>query len=112
MIIMKRGTGTRIKWSIKKFSRMEARIYNFEGWISLTDPDKLRKLMESELRKSGFLIVNFIEHFFDGEGYTCVWLLAESHLAVHTFPEHNKSYIQLSSCSSEKLNNLKASLRV
>jgi len=38
------------------------------------------------------------EHFFNPFGYSALWLLSESHFAVHTFPEHNQSYIELSSC--------------
>ena len=35
-------------------------------------------------------------------GYSALWLLAESHFAVHTFPEERKSYIELSSCVEDK----------
>ena len=51
------------------------------------------------LLNSGFKILQSIEHHFDPYGYTALFLLAESHLAIHTFPEENKSYIELSSCN-------------
>lgn len=35
---------------------------------------------------------------FDPFGYTCLILLSESHLAIHTFPERGKAYIELTSC--------------
>ena len=41
------------------------------------------------------------EHPFNPQGYTALWLLSESHFAVHTFPEFGKSYIELSSCNLE-----------
>ncbi len=56
------------------------------------------------LLQSGFTVLNFIEHVFQPQGYTAIWLLAESHLAIHTFPEHNTTFIELCSCSEEKLN--------
>lgn len=40
-----------------------------------------------------------MEHHFEPQGYTAVWLLAESHCALHTFPEENKAYVELSSCN-------------
>ena len=39
-----------------------------------------------------------MEHYFTPYGYTALFLLAESHFALHTFPEENKTYIELSSC--------------
>ena len=51
---------------------------------------------------SGFTILGKLEHFFEPAGYTNLWLLAESHCALHTFPEETKTYIELSSCSIDK----------
>lgn len=42
------------------------------------------------------------EHHFSPQGYTCLWLLAESHLALHSFPEEAHTYIELSSCNAGK----------
>ena len=39
-----------------------------------------------------------MEHYFTKQGYTGLWLLAESHFAIHTFPEEDKIYIEISSC--------------
>ena len=50
---------------------------------------------------SGFGILNFIEHHFEPQGYTGLWLISESHFAIHTFPEESKTYIELSSCNRE-----------
>ena len=54
--------------------------------------------LENMLIRSGFTIINKIEHFFPHQGYTGLWLLAESHFAIHTFPEENKIYVEISSC--------------
>ena len=76
-------------------------IYNYQVWVDIIDPDKLYKTLDSILRESGYTILNEMEHHFPIQGYTCLWLLAESHLAVHTFPESNCSYIELSGCNEE-----------
>lgn len=47
-------------------------------------------------------MLRVIEHHFEPQGYTALWLLGESHLAVHTFPEHGISYLELSSCMMDK----------
>jgi S-adenosylmethionine decarboxylase len=47
---------------------------------------------------SGFNIENKQEKHFMPFGYTSLYLLSESHFAIHTFPEHKKTYIELSSC--------------
>ena len=56
------------------------------------------------LLDSGFKILGFVEHSFEPIGYTGLWLLAESHLAVHTFPERGVTYVELSSCNLEYYN--------
>ncbi|HAN79695.1 MAG TPA: spermidine synthase [Bacteroidales bacterium] len=80
---------------------MKAEIFESKFWISETNAAVLKSETEILLLKSGFQIVGFTEHYFQPQGFTCVWLLAESHCAIHTFPEKNKSYILLNSCNSE-----------
>ena len=80
---------------------MKAWIDNHSSWITETSPEKLKLIFEQILRKSGFGILNFMEHAFEPQGWTGIWLLAESHLAIHTFPEAEKTYIELSSCNRE-----------
>jgi S-adenosylmethionine decarboxylase len=80
---------------------LEAKIDNYSGWIADCDPDTLKIDFEQMLISSGFGIINFIEHYFEPQGYTGLWLISESHFAIHTFPEEQKTYIELSSCNSE-----------
>lgn len=77
---------------------MKAEIFNYQEWVGECIPCVLESFYEYLLKKSGFTIVKQIKHFFDPIGYTTIYLLAESHLAIHTFPEENKTYIELSSC--------------
>lgn len=87
---------------------MKAELFNFKCWINTSDSEELKSKLEVFLGKSEFTILGFIDHQFSPQGYTCVWLLAESHLAVHTYPEHGKSYIELTSCVVQKLDVFKA----
>jgi len=77
---------------------MKAQMYKFSSWINETDPTILKTQFENQLIQSGFGIISIQEKFFTPFGYTAIFLLSESHFAIHTFPEENKTYIELSSC--------------
>ena len=77
---------------------MEAKMNNLTVWLGETRPEVLKVFFEKVLSKSGFGVLNKTEHYFEPQGYTCLWLLSESHLAIHTFPEEGKTYVELSSC--------------
>lgn len=83
---------------------MTAKIWNFNGWVSETDTDSLVSFFDFMLHKAGFRILGTCNHYFQPQGFTQLWLLGESHFAVHTFPEFNKSYIELSSCNETMYN--------
>lgn len=84
---------------------MRAQIWNFSEWVQETDPKRLYMLFSSMLYQAGFNVIKFVEHHFNPVGYTCLFLLGESHLAIHTFPEEEKTYIELSSCNKEYYDN-------
>lgn len=77
---------------------MKAQMFNYNDWIEETNPFILREKFDTMLKDSGFGVLSFVEYNFEPQGYTALWLLSESHFAIHTFPEENKSYIELSSC--------------
>ncbi|MCK4909339.1 MAG: S-adenosylmethionine decarboxylase [Planctomycetes bacterium] len=80
---------------------MKAEIWSHSEWIEETDPAVLTEFFEKILDKSGFNILSYGEHFFEPEGFSACWLLAESHFAVHTWPEEQKTYFEITSCSLE-----------
>lgn len=73
-------------------------MYNYNSWVNETDPQMLQIHYEVKLQSAGFKILGKVDHYFETQGYTCLFLLAESHFAIHTFPECSKTYIELSSC--------------
>lgn len=78
-------------------------LFFYTGWLNTLDPKELKKTFDDLLQSCDFEIFNFVEHHFSPHGYTCLWLLGESHLAIHTFPENNKTFFELCSCSEPKL---------
>lgn len=89
---------------------MIAKIDNYNSWVKDIDPVKLKNYFSDLLALSGFEILNFQEHYFSPIGWTGLWLLGESHFAIHTFPESEKSYIELSSCNSDYFNFFKENM--
>ena len=81
---------------------MKAQMFNFNKWIIETDPIILQNKYEEILKKSGFNILAKSHHYFTPFGYTALYLLSESHFAIHTFPEENITYIELSSCIEQQ----------
>ncbi len=77
---------------------MKAKIWNNNFWVQETDPTKLVDMFNDILLRSGFTVLKFTDYHFEPFGYTALWLLGESHFAVHTFPEEGKTYCELSSC--------------
>lgn len=78
---------------------MKAQIWNFNRWISETESGVLVRLFDKLLHDVGFNVLGTCNHYFQPQGFTQLWLLGESHFAIHTFPECNKTYIELSSCN-------------
>ncbi|MBU2104233.1 MAG: S-adenosylmethionine decarboxylase [Nanoarchaeota archaeon] len=68
----------------------------------LLNENKLKKLLELALTKEKFTILKKIYRSFSPKGFTALILLAESHLAMHTYPEYNALYINMYSCRGPK----------
>ena len=69
--------------------------------MTYSSDHQLKKDVEGLIIGSGFTVLKFVDHAFEPQGYTALWLLAESHCALHTFPEEQKAYLEISSCNSE-----------
>ena len=54
----------------------------------LNDPEFLRQALESAIDNCGATLINLCVHQFSPYGVTGTATLAESHMAVHTWPEH------------------------
>ena len=77
---------------------MQAKMNKWCKWVTETRPDVIHSKMMTLLNESGFTIIDHQVHLFDPYGFTELILLAESHFAIHTFPEEGKTYLELSSC--------------
>ena len=78
------------------------KVFNLKGWIQLIDEEQLKLHFEDGLTQAGFNVLDYSFHQFPLNGFTAFWLLAESHLALHTFTESGWCYVELTSCNVEK----------
>lgn len=94
-----------------EISPMDGTIWSVRGYSAMTSPPELKAYFLGHLAVAGFQILNTAEHHFSPQGYTRLELLAESHFAIHTFPENNTTYFELSSCVKQKFDEFVALLR-
>lgn len=62
---------------------------------------ELVNLAEQSLAASNMHIVDKLIHKFNPQGMTLVWVLAESHFIIHTYPEHEYMSIDCYTCGNE-----------
>ena len=67
----------------------------------LLDPAYIEKTLLDALAKDNFTVLGIQPHHFTPSGYTVLVLLAESHAAIHTYPEHGALYFSIYSCRGE-----------
>jgi S-adenosylmethionine decarboxylase len=72
--------------------------------VLIHDLDKIKQLLDNICNKYDFSILNKSEHIFEPQGLTILYLLSESHLSVHTFPERKYIAIDLYTCRDYKDN--------
>lgn len=77
-------------------------LVDFEDCDSMvSSTEKLRQIMLESAREIKATIVNSSFHEFNPHGLSGVVVIAESHLAVHTWPEHRAVCVDLFTCSDE-----------
>jgi S-adenosylmethionine decarboxylase len=60
----------------------------------------IRNLMREAASRTGATIVGDIFHHFSPQGVTGVVVIAESHLAIHTWPEFRYASVDLFTCGT------------
>ena len=64
----------------------------------LTDITALKHAMEECAKNAGATVVETVLHQFNPHGLSGVVVIAESHLAIHTWPEHQYAAIDIFTC--------------
>jgi len=90
-------------------------VNQFVGMIK-TEPfensiEKLEKCAESVIRNLDLNIVKKVSHMFLPQGITLVYILFESHIVVHTWPELGIIHVDMVTCSLRTKKEFESSLK-
>jgi S-adenosylmethionine decarboxylase len=69
--------------------------------VLLDDPVRVRSALASAAQAAGTHLLSDVLHRFEPQGVTGVALLAESHVAIHTWPELGMAACDLLTCSAQ-----------
>ena len=64
----------------------------------LNNIDELSGILKQICKENDFQILNEIQYKFDPIGCSILFLLSESHLSIHTFPEKNHMSFDIYTC--------------
>ena len=67
---------------------------------ALSDAEKIRAMMTVAAEESGATLLGIDLHHFTGGGVSGVAILAESHISIHTWPEHGFAAVDVFMCGS------------
>jgi len=67
----------------------------------LNDKEKIERIMIEAAKRAGATIVQKVFHLFNPHGISGVVVIAESHLAIHTWPEYGYAAVDVFTCGSK-----------
>lgn len=73
-------------------------IKEIKNYELLNNSEKIRKLLDNICEKYNYTILNKSEHQFQPQGLTMLYLLSESHISIHTFPEREYFALDIYTC--------------
>lgn len=66
----------------------------------LGDPVLVERAIQEAAREARSLLLKYAAETFDSKGVTAVGLLAESHISIHTWPEHGYAAADVFTCGA------------
>jgi S-adenosylmethionine decarboxylase proenzyme len=88
MLVNNKTSGKHMISDIKEIKNIEL----------LNNPNEIRNILNNICKKYNFIILNKSEHLFSPQGFTIIYLLSESHISIHTFPEHQYLAFDIYTC--------------
>ncbi len=79
---------------------MTVEFYDCESEI-IADSEKVKKAFRKAANDSGATVLDHSFHTFQPQGVSGVVIIAESHFAVHAWPEHDYAAVDLFTCSED-----------
>jgi len=75
-------------------------IKKIENLALLNNISQLKELLDTICEKNNYTILQKTEHVFEPQGCTILYMLSESHISIHTFPEKEYIAFDLYTCRS------------
>ena len=76
-------------------------LYDISNVELLSYVDLCKPILNNIISELNLTVVNEAGHQFEPIGYTYAYVLSESHLTIHTYPEYNSCYIDIFCCNPE-----------
>ena len=70
---------------------------------AIVDIDALKDIMIKAAKDSYATVSDFCCYKFQGDGFSMVILLSESHASIHTYPEYNSCFVDFFTCGTDCL---------
>lgn len=78
----------------------------------LSDPAQVEQALRQAAQAAGATVLaGHVHHFGEAQGVTGILLLMESHLSIHTWPEHGYAALDLFMCGQASIDAALARLR-
>ena len=83
-------------------SPISIKCWNIETSGSHIPNFELFQQFKGSVSKLDVNVIGDVTHEFENGGFTGLLLLAESHAAIHTWPENNYIWVELATCGDPK----------
>jgi len=80
-------------------------IKNITNIELLNNLDKIKELLDFICKTNDFSVLEKVDYLFHPQGLTILYLLSESHISIHTFPEKKYIAFDLYTCREYNNNN-------
>lgn len=67
----------------------------------IEDSKRIESTIEQACAAAGTTVLGKAVHHFQPQGFTGLWLLAESHATIHTWPERGYALLNYFSCAQD-----------
>jgi S-adenosylmethionine decarboxylase len=92
------GDMTKTEWTDFSFSGKHLMLSFLGCKVDLDDMTAIRNDMLKAIKAVGASIIGEAESKFSPHGVSIVFLLAESHASIHTYPEHDACFLDIFTC--------------
>lgn len=73
-------------------------LVNIRNMTRLESMNSMRELFDGICARHDFTVLGRIEHQFEPQGISVVYMLSESHISIHTFPEQRYLALDIYTC--------------